>query len=149
MMRYLFDSNTLSDLYDNNADNHIMIFNRFNNLTNNDVAAVSILTLYEMEYGLQNAPEHKKERIKQGIDNITTSFFILPLNINYAATFGVLKKKLRDSRMINKENIKKHTIDIMLASCAICDNYILISADGIYQDLKQFSDRLYLEDWTV
>ena len=51
--------------------------------------------------------------------------------------------------MISKENIKKHTIDIMLASCAIAENYCLVSADKIYRDLQQFSDKFCVEDWTV
>jgi predicted nucleic acid-binding protein len=105
MMRYLFDSNTLSDLYDNTSVNHINVFKRFNGLTDNNIVATSILTIYEMEYALQNAPEHKKEKIKQGIDNIVASFLIFPLSINQAATFGILKKKFKDNRMISKENM--------------------------------------------
>jgi predicted nucleic acid-binding protein len=148
-MRYLFDSNTLSDLYDKNAENHAPIFKLFTTLTDNDIAAVSILTIYEMQYALQNAPNDKQEKIKQGIENILNNFLILPLNSNQAVIFGILKKKFRDNRMINKENIKKHTIDIMLASSAINENYCLVSADKIYQDLKQFSNSLCVEDWTM
>jgi predicted nucleic acid-binding protein len=102
-----------------------------------------------LEYAYCNAPEDKKVIIRNDINHLQSHFEILPLSLSNAEVFGVLKKKFRDSRMISKENIKKHNIDIMLASCAICENYCLVSADGIYQDLKQFADGLYVEDWTV
>jgi predicted nucleic acid-binding protein len=148
-MKYLFDSNTVSDLYDTKSNHHISITEKISSLGDTDSISISIVTLYELEYAYCNAPDNKKEIIRNDINHLKSHFEIVPLSLVSSGMFGLLKKKFKDSRMISKENIKKHNIDIMLASCAICENYILISADGIYQDLKQFSDRLYLENWTV
>ena len=59
-MNYLLDSNIISDFYDKNSLNYPKILNKIANLKNTDKAAISILTLYELEYGLANAPDNKK-----------------------------------------------------------------------------------------
>jgi len=148
MMRYLLDTNTLSDLYNNHSSNHAKITTRLQTLNENDEIMVSVLSLYEMSYALQNAPEHKQAKIKQGIDNISQSFVILPLVLRYTELFGQLKKQFKDQRTLNKESIKKHTLDIMLASCAISEGYILVSADKIFPALKQLNNQLQIKDWT-
>lgn len=51
-MKYLFDSNVISDLYDISAKCHLTIIKRLNSLSNSDSLAISILTLYEFEYAL-------------------------------------------------------------------------------------------------
>jgi len=120
-MKYLFDSNVISDLYDIRAKNHIVIIKKLNSLVNSDSLAISILTLYEFEYAYNNAPDNKKVIIRNDINHLKTNFEITPLSIASAEMFGLLKKKFKDSSIISKENIKKHNIDIMLASCAICE----------------------------
>ena len=148
-MKYLFDTNIISDLYDTSTKQHLAIIERLNALSNSDSLAISIVTLYELEYAYANAPDAKKVIIKNDIDHLKANFEVAPLSIASAKIFGILKKQLKDSSMISKENIKKHNIDIMLASCAICDNYIMVSADKIFPVLKQFYNGLYIEDWTV
>lgn len=61
-MNYLLDSNTVSDLYNRSSPQHNVIFERFSTLTDVDNVYVSVLTLYEMEYGYANAPDDKKAR---------------------------------------------------------------------------------------
>ena len=99
-----------------------------------------------MHYG--NASSIKKVIIRNDINHIKANFEMASLSIASAEMFGVLKKQFKDSSMISKENIKKHTIDIMLASCAISDNYIIVSNDKIFPLLKQFCNGLYIENWT-
>ena len=147
-MRYLLDTNILSDLYNNNSNNHLKIIDHIQKLKKEDEIVVSVLSMYEMSYALQNSPEHKKDKIKQGIDNISQSFVILPLILRYIELFGLLKKQFKDSRSINKENIKKHTMDIMLASCMLSDDCTLVSADKIFPALKQLNNQLQIKDWT-
>ena len=148
-MNYLFDTNIISDLYDTGSKQHPAIIERLNALSDSDSLAVSIVTLYELEYAYANAPDDKKVIIRNDINHLKANFEVAPLSIASAEMFGVLKKQFKDSRMISKENIKKHTIDIMLASCAICDNYIMVSADKIFPALKQLYNGLYIEDWTL
>jgi predicted nucleic acid-binding protein len=148
-MKYLFDTNIISDLYDTSTKQHLTIIERLNTLSDLDSLAISIVTLYELEYACANAPDDKKVIIRNDINHLKANFEVAPLSIVSAEMFGVLKKQFKDSRMISKENIKKHNIDIMLASCAICDNYTMVSADKIFPVLKQFYNGLYIEDWTI
>ena len=148
-MKYLFDTNIISDLYDTSTKQHLTIIERLNTLSDLDSLAISIVTLYELEYACANAPDDKKVIIRNDINHLKANFEVAPLSIVSAEMFGVLKKQFIDSRMISKENIKKHNIDIMLASCAICDNYTMVSADKIFPVLKQFYNGLYIEDWTI
>lgn len=148
-MKYLFDTNIISDLYDTSTKQHLTIIERLNTLSDLDSLAISIVTLYELEYACANAPDDKKVIIRNDTNHLKANFEVAPLSIVSAEMFGVLKKQFKDSRMISKENIKKHNIDIMLASCAICDNYTMVSADKIFPVLKQFYNGLYIEDWTI
>jgi predicted nucleic acid-binding protein len=148
-MNYLLDTNIFSDLYDKTSKQHLTIIKRLNALNNSDSLAVSIVTLYEFEYAHANAPEDKKAIIRNDINHLKDNFDIAPLSIIGAEIFGMLKKQFKYSSMISKENIKKHNVDIMLASCAICDNYTLVSADKIFPLLKQFNNGLNFEDWTI
>jgi predicted nucleic acid-binding protein len=148
-MKYLFDTNIISDLYDTSTKQHLTIIERLNTLSDLDSLAISIVTLYELEYACANAPDDKKVIIRNDINHLKANFEVAPLSIVSAEMFGVLKKQFKDSRMISKENIKKHNIDIILASCAICDNYTMVSADKIFPVLKQFYNGLYIEDWTI
>jgi predicted nucleic acid-binding protein len=148
-MNYLIDSNVISELYDTTATNHANISRKLNNLSNNDRVFVSIITLYELEYAYCNAPIEKSEIIRNDIIHVRKNFDIAALSVLSSEIFGRLKKQYKDEFMINKENIKKHNIDIMLASQAIDRQCILVSGDKIYQTLKNMDNRLNNEDWTV
>lgn len=87
-----------------------------------------------------NAPEQKQRIIRNDIDNLKANFEIIPLSIASANCFGELKKQFKDSHTMNKQAIKKHTLDIMLASCALSDAYTLVSADKIFPALKQLNN---------
>lgn len=147
-MNYLLDSNTISDFYDKDSINYPKILTKIATLKSRDKVAISILTLYELEYGLANAPENRKPVIEQKIVEAEQDFFILPLSKQGAKIFGNFKKLIRENRILNKENIKKHNIDLMIAATAIVENYSLVSADSIYAEISGFDDRLKLEDWT-
>jgi len=148
-MKFLFDSNTISDLYNTTSKQYENISKRLTQLANTDEIAISIVTLYELEYAFHNAPENKQAIIRNDINHLQRNFSVVPLNIQSAEVFGQLKKQFKDSSMINKENIKKHNIDIMLASSAICENSVLVSADKIYIHLQQLNNNLHTEDWTL
>ncbi len=147
-MNYLFDTNIISDLYDTSSKQHLSIIEKFKSLASSDTIAISILTLYELEYAYGNAPSDKKIILRNNINHIKANFDIASLSITSAELFGVLKKQFKDSSMISRENIKKHTIDIMLASCAISDNYIIVSNDKIFSALQNLYNELNIENWT-
>jgi predicted nucleic acid-binding protein len=135
-MNYLFDSNTISDLYDKDSLNYEQIAQQLADLTFEDHVFISVISLYEFEYGYSNAPEGKKILVRKMIDEAKQDFNTLPLAEEGSVYFGRLKKSLVNTRQLKKESAKKHNIDIILASTAIINSCILISADEIYTDLK-------------
>jgi predicted nucleic acid-binding protein len=147
MKKYLLDSNTISDLYDKFSDDHIKIIDKLSALKEMDKVYISILSIYEFEYGYANAPTEKKSIVQKKIEEAQQDFEVLPLSKEGAQLFGILKKKIKDLKNLNKEAIKKHNIDIMLAATAIVEDCILVSADSIYLDIQQFESKLILENW--
>jgi len=63
-MRYLLDSDSLSDLYEPSSPGHRSIARRFTTLADSDLVFVSILAIYELEYGYANAPDERKPVIE-------------------------------------------------------------------------------------
>ncbi len=147
-MNYLLDSNTVSDLYNPSGANHIKVVNSLLNLKSEQVF-VSILTLYEFEYGCANAPFEKRARIKATILQIQQDFSLLPLLTNAAEIFGELKYRYKMATHINQENLKKHTIDFIIASVALSHNLTVISADKIYRDIGLLEPDFAVENWTA
>lgn len=86
-MNYLLDSNTVSDLYNRTSSQHELVRKRLLTLTDKDNVYVSVLTLYEMEYGYANAPVEKKSAIRQQIQFLREDLEILPLNQEAASIF--------------------------------------------------------------
>lgn len=148
-MKYLFDSNTVSDIYNSSSVNHNQIIKKLLGLKDEDEIFISILTLYEFEYALSNSPDHKKQTIKNIIEQIKQDFTIFPLSVHGAKIFGELKKWFKDSQTISQENLKKQTIDLIIAATAIEYKAMLVSADKIFIVLQQFNNSFYVENWTL
>jgi predicted nucleic acid-binding protein len=74
---------------------------------------------------------------------------ILPVPIQGATLFGQLKKQVKDARRLSKENIKKFNVDIMLATTAIIQSCVLVSADTLYNELRQCCPELKVENWLI
>lgn len=146
-MRYLLDSDTLSDLYEPASPGHGPVARRIAALADEDVIFLSILSLYEWEYGYANAPDELKGVIRQRISAIQTDFPVLPLTPEAARLFGGLKARLRTIRQLSKKASKSHNVDIMLAATAITEGCTLVSGDSIYTDLQQLDPTLGVENW--
>ncbi len=147
MMNYLLDSNTVSDFYDEESLSHHRILRKLGSLDDEDQVFISIITLYEQEYGYSNAPDNKKRAIRKMIEHAKKDFIVLPLAKEGARIFGKLKKQLVDERKLKKENAKKHNIDIILASTALIHSCVLVSSDGIYRDLNELEPNLTTQNW--
>ncbi len=79
-MTYLLDSNSISELYDPEAVRNDCISAHVRSLDESDCLSISILSLYELEYGWANAPEKKKSDIRQVITDIQRDFTVLALS---------------------------------------------------------------------
>jgi predicted nucleic acid-binding protein len=146
-MRYLLDSDSLSDLYEPESPGYRNIMGRAIALPETDRIVISILALYELEYGYANAPESLKPVLRNRISAIQGESPILSLNLEAARIFGSLKVRLQSLRQLSSKAIKAHNMDIMLAATAIVEGCTLISGDGIYSDLQQLDPTLRVENW--
>jgi predicted nucleic acid-binding protein len=146
-MRYLLDSDSLSDLYEPNSPGHRSISQRFAALADSDLVFVSILAFYELEYGYANAPDERKPVIRQRISDLQSDFSILPLTPEAARLFGTLKARFRSLRRLSKKASKTHNVDLMVAATAVTEGCTLIGADSIYQELQRLDPTLRIENW--
>lgn len=146
-MRFLLDSDSLSDLYEPDAPGHAVIGSRIASLQDSDQVFISILALYEAEYGCANAPEWKKPSIRKRISEFQDDFEVLPLTLESAGHFGSLKAGLSRIRGLSSKGSKLHSVDLMLAATAVTEDCTLISADSIYRDLMKVDSMLRVENW--
>ena len=114
-MKYLLDSNVVSDIYNASSVNHPQVINKLLSLGEDDDIFISVITLYEFEYAFANSP---------------------------------LKKRFKELQSINNENIKKHTVDLIVAATAFENKTILVSADKIYSSINSIHKKFIFEDWT-
>jgi len=146
-MRYLLDSDALSDLYDPGASGHEAMIRRLSSWKGSDQVFISILALYEHEYGFANAPDDKKILIRKRIDDIQSELPILPLTADAAGIFGRIKASLRQVQRLSDKKIKSHNIDVMIAASAISEDCVLVSHDSLYRDIQAILPGLTLESW--
>lgn len=70
-MRYLFDSDAVTIFYDNSCKvHHEALHQKIGQLKDEDWLQTSVLVLYELEYSFYNAPDAKKESIRNTINSI-------------------------------------------------------------------------------
>ena len=148
-MRYLLDSDSLSELYRPDAPGHAAITRRLATLQEADQIVISILVVYETEYGYANAPIEKRAEIRQRISHMQARFEVLPLTPEAARLFGSLKVGLSKARGLKGKGSKLHNIDIMLAAAAVTEDCTLVSGDSLYRDLQKIDSMLRVEDWLV
>ena len=93
-MKYLLDSDVLSDFYEKLSPNHVKIAAKLASLEEGDEVCISVLTLYEFEYGCANASDDKKAIVRKRIEAAPEDFAVLPMEAAGARTYGELKKAL-------------------------------------------------------
>ncbi len=149
MKKYLLDTNTVSSLYspDDPLGENIRSALK-ESVEVDDEIYVSILTIYELEYGYSNADDSQKPLLKKKISDISSDFEILSLSKKGASIFGELKSAFKSLRNLSKRSILRHNLDLMLAGTAITENCILVSADALYSDLMSLNSDLLIDDWT-
>ena len=90
-----------------------------------DILQTSVLALYELQYSLFNAPEDKKIQIQTAIEHITKDFVIVPVDLLAAPLFGEITARLKQEKHLERKEMRRHNIDIVLASTAISTSSIL------------------------
>lgn len=146
-MKYLLDSDIVSEFYETASAGHVLIAAKLATMRASDGVCISILTLFELEYGYANAPEEKRRIIRRRIRAAGEDFEILPLSANSAKLYGRLKKEFVTARGLDSKRSRLHNIDIMVAATAVAESCALVSADSIYGDLLRFESSLLWENW--
>jgi predicted nucleic acid-binding protein len=153
---YLLDTNIISYLTDPQSPYRAKVKERLFSLSEDDSVAVSILTLYELAYGLatfkggkkdKDRAENDKELFKKGIEFIKEYLDIFPLIVEEIDIFGEIKAKYKQQTGINTKALKKNDIDFLIASTAISQGAILVSNDGIFGDIVEYGMGLEFEVW--
>lgn len=156
MAKYLLDTNIPIYLGIVESPFHNHVKKNFQRLHDDDQLFVSVLSLYELHYGLSL---RKKEEQNQSaarthmiIEEIKTQFTILPLREREAPIFGEIKaayKSKYNKEDGKKESVKKHDVDFIFAGTAIEYGFIVVSNDGIFQRIKELFPNLRVENWAT
>lgn len=150
-MKYLLDSDIVSILYDDSRkEQYDVLHHTLTQLTDDDIVYTSILVLYELEYSFYNAPDEKKAPIRKTINAVLNDFDgVLPLALETASIFGELKAMLKKTRHLNRQEMRKHNIDLMLASTAIQTGSILVGTDRIYKEIATLHTAFHFQNWLI
>jgi len=147
MTKYIFDTNITSILWRDEQVSYNLL-DKISNLPDEDIITVSVLTLYESNYGLKNSDNTKqKQEIIDNIDFIQKYFDVIPLDLKEMEIYADLKVAYKKYTGITKKNAKKNDLDLLIASTAIAENAILISNDKIFETLSEIEPNLQYENW--
>jgi len=148
MRTYLLDTNIISYLTDSNSPHKDKIKEKLLLLSEDDIVSVSIITLYELSYGLNTLTDSKNKAIFQtGIEFIKEYLEIYPLDVSEIEIFGMLKAHYKKSTGITKTAIKKNDLDFLIAATAINHSAILVSNDTIFHKIIELEPKLKYENW--
>lgn len=148
-MKYLLDTNIASYSVDQQSPYHHAVIARLCQLADDDIAYLSVLTLYETEYGVLLAPNDKRDGVIAARDLLQSLFPTLPVTAPGSSIFARLKAGYRTSTGIGDKALDRHNIDFLIASCALVENAILVSNDSIFTVIHHIEPELRLENWAL
>ena len=147
MNRYILDTNIISNLQ-TNTKNGLKVFGKLKQLKSDDEVYVSVVVLYELVYGLSNITDiDEKTAVEKGIGFIKEYLSIVPLDMKEVDVFAKLKTKYKESTGIHKNAIKRHNLDLLIASTAIALDAVIVSNDKIFERLAAIEPALKYENW--
>lgn len=149
MKHYLLDTDIISYLADSNSPYRVKVKEHLLSLTKNDKVSISIITLYELTYGLNsfNGEDKHREIFKVGIEFVKKYLDILPLDIQEIDIFSKLKSSYKSDTGIQNRANKKNDLDFLIASTAINHKAILVSNDSIFKQLAKLEPTLKYKNW--
>ena len=149
MSRYILDTNIISNLQAN-TENGLKVLGRLKQLNSDDEVYVSVIVLYELVYGLNNiTDEGEKRAVEKAIGFIKEYLSIIPLDMKEVDIFARLKTKYKESTGIHKNAIKRHNLDLLIASTTIALDAVIVSNDKIFEKLATIESALKYENWLL
>ena len=131
-MRYLLDTCIVS-YFLKKYPNTIRNFEKHNPST----MAISVITIYEIEFGLKNNPD-KERKLRDLWERFLNKINILDLDTNTAIEASKISASLR------KPGFSVGSYDLLIAATAMSENLICVTSN-----ITEFSriDGLHLDDW--
>jgi len=149
MTTYILDTDIISYLWDRNSPYHQKIVNKLNSLDDNDIVGLSIVSIYELTYGMNS---FKDEDLKSTFQNALTlikednDIFIYSLDVASADFFSEIKELYKSRTGINNKSAKKNDLDFMIASISMSQKATLVSNDKLFETLSNYINLKY-ENW--
>ncbi len=154
-MLYLLDTCTFSYLEDPESVYNESVLAALQSLGEEDEVCLSILSIYEIEYGLKRAEDSLASELENAKRHALSLYRTLPLSRQGATIFADLKCAYRarvEQQIEGKEltrHLSRHTVDLMIASLAIEHDGTVVSNDRIFRNLEEMIPGLAVTDWTV
>ena len=143
MAKFLLDTNILSYLEDPSSLFHGSVKKKISRLNDEDSLCISILSIYELQYGLHKAEGKLRKSINKSLET-AMKLPIIPLNLKGAAVFGELKSRHKTASRID---VERHNFDFMIAGSAIAAGAVLVSNDKIFERIAELHEDFRLENW--
>lgn len=150
MTTYILDTDIISYLWDTQSLYHNKIIDKLNTLEDEDIVAISIISIYELTYGMNSFSDIKLKTIfSNALNSIKNDrdIHIYSLDIESANFFSELKLQYKEQIGINSKSAKKNDLDFMIASIAISQDSVLVSNDKIFQLISNLNYKLKYENW--
>jgi predicted nucleic acid-binding protein len=147
MSKYLIDTNIVTYMEDQSSLFHQVVIKKFSQLADNDMVCVSLLTLYEIHYGIALADKEQVIKLLALKSAVEKNFPIVPLRKEGAEIFGQLKAAFRKKIGASGKVSKRDDVDFLIASTAIAEEATLVSNDKIFKEIKKLHGGFKLENW--
>ena len=150
MNRYILDTDIVSYLWDTTSSHHHRIVEHLSSLDDDDVVGISVISLYELTYGMDNFEDEKLKAVfRKALASLRNDndANIFSLDANGASFFSQLKLRYKKAIGITAKDAKKNDLDLVIASIVMGQEAILISNDGIFKKLAELEPKFTYENW--
>lgn len=140
-MKLLIDSDVISALSSPERPEFQTVQAFFNSFGGKAKIWLSMITVMEIQYNISDiAGQPEKSRLCANLEVFKHKFDITNISFESAEIYGDLKYNFKQRTGISSKALKRHNIDIALASVAIANDMTLVSQDKIYRDHLQHLD---------
>ncbi len=132
---YMLDTNTVSYILKGKSS---AARARLANLGDDEAACISIVTEFELEFGLAKSPN--SENLRRALRGFLARMTVLPLGSSEARAYG----KLRAQQEAAGRPLE--SMDMLIAAHAIAVGAILVTADKVFDSVSGLAGR---ENWAT
>ena len=136
---YMLDTNTVSYILKGKSP---AARARLVNLEADELACVSIVTEFELEFGLAKNPN--STALRQAVRWFLARMQVLPLGSNEARAYGQLRVKQEAAGRPLESPLEN--MDMLIAAHAIAVGAILVTADTVFSSVSGLAGR---ENWAT